>query len=560
MTLLRSSWRPACGAGCHGRCSESLAPRVEVRCGPGPAPIVDGADVRIVAEDGQHLEQVRVAPLGGEVRGELRRASHLDLPVLGERRDLLEVQVVREHRRRRLRAPAGDAGKPIRGITHQRQVVRDGRRWNPELRDHAGLVADRRGPAVELDHPVTDDALAEVLVRGADDRLIDALVGGADGGRTGESVVGFDVDHRPHRDPERTEGVLQHRELREQLRVHALTGLVAGPELVAKRLDHVIGRDTDVGRTSFEHHQHGAHNAARRRHLHAVRVEVGRNGEVVTEQLVGSVDEVDLHGGASLAQARSGPHQMQGSPAVTSRPARHPNRKSFATRFAEGDTYGTLLVLIVVAYVIMAVTEDSKWSRTAVGVAFGAALLLALHTSHVRGRIIKLAAVIVGAAVLWSFSLALFDREPFIGAGHITVILIVVAPGVILYRIFRHPVINVETILGAIDAYLLLGISFAAIYRMLDGVDPHFFTQGAASGVKYLYFSFVVITTLGFGDLTPRTDIGRVVVSLEALLGQIFLVTIVAVLVTNLGRATRLARSPVVDPADDIAELEGDDE
>lgn len=236
----------------------------------------------------------------------------------------------------------------------------------------------------------------------------------------------------------------------------------------------------------------------------------------------------------------------------------NPNRKSFATRFAEGDTYGTLLVLIIVAYVVIAVTEDSKWARTIAGVAFGGTLLLALHTSHVRGRIIRIVAVIVAGAVLWNFILALSDREPFLGAGHITVALIIAAPGVILYRIFRHPVINIETILGAIDAYLLLGISFAAVYRALDNIDPHFFAQGAASGVKYLYFSFVVITTLGFGDLTPRTDIGRVIVSLEALLGQIFLVTVVAVLVANLGRAARHSRGSVADPADDDPEAADD--
>ena len=73
--------------------------------------------------------------------------------------------------------------------------------------------------------------------------------------------------------------------------------------------------------------------------------------------------------------------------------------------------------------------------------------------------------------------------------------------------------------------------------------------------MKYLYFSFVVITTLGFGDLTPRTDIGRVVVSLEALSGQIFLVTVVAVLVANLGRAAR----PSPKAADSDAD-EADDE
>jgi len=245
---------------------------------------------------------------------------------------------------------------------------------------------------------------------------------------------------------------------------------------------------------------------------------------------------------------------------VSARTDRNPNRKSFASRFAEGDTYGTLLVLILAAYVILAATEDTKWARTVAGVCFGATLLLALHTSHIRGRAIRIVAAIVVVTVLWSFLLAVLDQEPFLGAGHVTVALIIAAPGVILYRIFRHPVINIETILGAIDAYLLLGISFAALYRMLDTIDAPFFAQGAASGVKYLYFSFVVITTLGFGDLTPRTDMGRVIVSIEALLGQIFLVTVVAVLVSNLGGAARRSRATAPDPADEVDEVADDGE
>ncbi len=236
-----------------------------------------------------------------------------------------------------------------------------------------------------------------------------------------------------------------------------------------------------------------------------------------------------------------------------------PVRRSYLSRLAEGDTYGTLLVLIVVAYVIMALVESSKWARTITGVTFGGTLLLALHTSHVRGRIIRVAAVVVGVLIVWSAVLAATDNDPFRGASHLTIVMIVAAPGVILARIFRHPVINVETILGAIDAYLLIGISFAAMYLMLDDLDPHFFAQGAASGVKFLYFSFVVITTLGFGDLTPRTDFGRVLVSLEALMGQIFLVTVVAVLVANMGRAARRAPAANVrDPAEDLNELIGD--
>jgi Ion channel len=243
---------------------------------------------------------------------------------------------------------------------------------------------------------------------------------------------------------------------------------------------------------------------------------------------------------------------MTGSSAVSQRMQPSPARKTAWERLVEGDSYGTLMILIVVAYTVMAVTEDSKWSRAIVGILFGAILLLALHTSHVRGRLIRIVAALVIVSVVWSIVLAALDTQPFVGAGHLMTALVITTPGVILWRIFKHPVINLETILGAIDAYILLGISFAAIYRMLDTVDSHFFTQGAASGVKYLYFSFVVITTLGFGDLTPRTDLGRVIVSTEALVGQVFLVTIVAVLVSNLGRAARHKGGQVADPADDL--------
>jgi hypothetical protein len=228
--------------------------------------------------------------------------------------------------------------------------------------------------------------------------------------------------------------------------------------------------------------------------------------------------------------------------ATTGRRLHKPDYKRGLKRLAEGDTYGTLLILIIVAYAAMALLENTKWARVVTGALFGATLLLALHTSHVRGKVIRVAAGVVVVTVAWQTALAITDHDPFRGATVIGTLLVVATPLVILVRIFRHPVINIETILGAIDAYLLVAIAFASVYGALDVIDEPFFAQGAENGVKFLYFSFVVITTLGFGDLTPRTDIGRVIVSLEALLGQLFLVTIVAVLVANLGRAARVAR------------------
>ncbi len=221
---------------------------------------------------------------------------------------------------------------------------------------------------------------------------------------------------------------------------------------------------------------------------------------------------------------------------------------SFARRLADGDTYGTLLILIIVTYCLMAVLEHSLWSRAITGSCFGAILLLALHTSKVRSKLFRYSALaVVSLSITLNVSSAILGDELFFGSSYIITILVVIVPFVILKHILQHPIINLETVVGAVDAYMLIAIAFAAVYRMMDGlVESDFFAQGPQEPIHYLYFSFVTITTLGFGDLTPATDPGRVLVSLEAVLGQIFLVTVVALLVGNLGKQNQRApKNPV---------------
>src|SRR4051812_6706029 len=135
----------------------------------------------------------------------------------------------------------------------------------------------------------------------------------------------------------------------------------------------------------------------------------------------------------------------------------HVDRRTLAERMREGDSFGLLMICIIATYILMAVAPTGPWAQALTGLAFGATLLLALHTSHVRGRHIRAAAAIVVVLTIFNLALALTDRQPFPGATALIVLLIVVAPFVVLVRIFRHPVVNLETILGAVDAYLLIG-------------------------------------------------------------------------------------------------------
>jgi Ion channel len=122
-------------------------------------------------------------------------------------------------------------------------------------------------------------------------------------------------------------------------------------------------------------------------------------------------------------------------------------------------------------------------------------------------------------------------------AGYLIFPLAAIAPIAILARIARHPTVNLETILGSLSAYLLIGILFAGLYRGGQSLSAPFFQQAHdPSPVQFLYFSFVSLTTTGYGDFTPAHDSGRVLANFEQLIGQVFLVTIVAGLVASFGR------------------------
>ena len=207
-------------------------------------------------------------------------------------------------------------------------------------------------------------------------------------------------------------------------------------------------------------------------------------------------------------------------------------------RMREGDSYGFLLSLILAGYVVIALLERSLWERFAISAVMGIVFLVTLHTSHIRRRGFRIGVVAVIFATLSTLVQALVGRHGNDGSTFVIFLLVLVAPIVILNRILRHETIGTETILGAVCVYVLLGIAFSGIYAAVDDVEPgRFFAQthAPATNVEFLYFSFITMTTVGFGDLSPATDIGRVLVTFEALLGQVFLVTLVARLVSMYG-------------------------
>jgi len=234
------------------------------------------------------------------------------------------------------------------------------------------------------------------------------------------------------------------------------------------------------------------------------------------------------------------------TPPSTPTNPRQRRRVPYAESFARGDSYGLLLALLLAVYIVLAATSHaSLWGRWVISMMLGAVMLLALHTSHVRARGFRIGVAIVVVAETANLLQAAFNERTGTGSTFLMFLLVLAVPIVILNRILRHETVGLETILGAICIYVLIAIAFSGLYGWVNEVEPTgFFAQKIQpENVDFLYFSFVTITTVGYGDLTAGTSTGRVLVTFEALIGQIFLVTLVARLVGMYGARVVPARA-----------------
>ena len=96
--------------------------------------------------------------------------------------------------------------------------------------------------------------------------------------------------------------------------------------------------------------------------------------------------------------------------------------------------------------------------------------------------------------------------------------------------------VNAQSVLGAVCIYVLLGMVYLFAYGAVATIDSaNFFAQGTdGTRALRLYFSYITLATVGYGDYTPATNLGHMLAISEALLGQLYLVTVVAVLVTRM--------------------------
>jgi hypothetical protein len=207
--------------------------------------------------------------------------------------------------------------------------------------------------------------------------------------------------------------------------------------------------------------------------------------------------------------------------------------------------YPSVLILMLVTVVFVIAAPTANWSRAAGITIEGLALVLTVATSRAREsvrlrRAGAIGLVMIAAVILVGFGIAprwlTFAIAIVVTAG------IPVAMGRGLLRLLRRDGVTFNAVAGSLAIYLSTGLIFAWIAGLiadLSGSALYFAQHTDGTQGDKVYFSFTVLTTTGFGDLTPATPAGHALAVIEMLVGQLYLVTVIGLLIGNFAARRR---------------------
>jgi ion channel len=225
-----------------------------------------------------------------------------------------------------------------------------------------------------------------------------------------------------------------------------------------------------------------------------------------------------------------------------------PGRRGTGDPPGRPPRFGALLLLLVTTYVLSAFASGD-WVGGIQIVLFLGVAALAIRNGRIARRVARQALILTigGSAIAVTLALT-HSSEAAKGAAKLWAgLMLLFAVIVIVRRVLAQPTVTLQSIFGAISAYLIIGLMFASFFSAVWKFSgTAFFASGETENVQtFQYFSFTTLTTLGYGDYTAVNSGGQALAVMEALIGQIFLATLVARLVAAFrGPASRRADGP----------------
>ncbi len=210
-----------------------------------------------------------------------------------------------------------------------------------------------------------------------------------------------------------------------------------------------------------------------------------------------------------------------------------------------GFRYGVVFLLTLALLVFEIAAPDAAWARAvAVGLE-GLALTVVVATTRARAGVRRARALAVAGAGIAAVILIgghVISKDVAFAIGGVLAAAIPAALIGGVLRLIREHGITLRAVLGALTIYLSVGLLFAWVIALVAAVDSRpYFVQPDVSQGDTVYFSFTVLTTTGFGDFTAATPFGHALAVVEMLLGQLYLVTVIGLLVGGFagGRGAR---------------------
>jgi ion channel len=224
------------------------------------------------------------------------------------------------------------------------------------------------------------------------------------------------------------------------------------------------------------------------------------------------------------------------------------------TRLA--NAFGLVLLLVFATFVAVSLISYDDWGAVAITLLGSLSAAVALATARATPFLITWGGRLAAISVLCATAGAIAGGRWFLAlASLLLVLLLAVGAAAVLRAVVTEDRVGFRTILGAVSVYLTLGLLFAFLYVSIERIQHQpFFGAGVHVGRgDFPFFSVTTLTTTGYGNLVPAGQPGKLFAVLEMLMGQVFLVTLIARLVSlwEPGRWLRHGAGLAQDPSEE---------